>query len=101
MIGKSRDEFFWCDNCNKKACFPIPRYEIQLKVEDSSGMAIFILFDSEAKKLLNILAKDLLYKCLKVPEEAIIPVQIENPNGKEFIFQIQLNDYNLKYRGEF
>ncbi|KAK7814122.1 hypothetical protein CFP56_003831 [Quercus suber] len=61
---KSRDEFLWCDNYNKKACFPIPR--IQLKVEDSLGMAIFIVFDLEAKKLLNISTKDLLNKCLEL-----------------------------------
>ena len=30
------------------------RYRIQLKVEDSLGMAIFILFDLGAKKLLHI-----------------------------------------------
>ena len=33
---------------------------------DSSGMAMFILFDLEAKKLLNISARDLLNKCLEV-----------------------------------
>ena len=42
------------------------RYRIQLKVKDSSGMATFILFDSEAEKLLNISAKDLLNKSLEV-----------------------------------
>ena len=28
-------------------------------------------------------------------------VQIENLNGKEYVFQIQLNDYNLKYGWKF
>ena len=28
-------------------------------------------------------------------------MQIENLNGKAFVFKIQLNDYNLKYRWEF
>ena len=42
------------------------RYRIQLKVQDSLGMATFILFDSEAEKLPNILAKDLLNKSLEV-----------------------------------
>ena len=42
------------------------RYKIQLKVEDISGMAIFILFDSESEKLLNISAKDPLKKILEV-----------------------------------
>ncbi|KAK9996781.1 hypothetical protein SO802_021467 [Lithocarpus litseifolius] len=41
------------------------QYRIQLKVEDSSGMATFILFDSEAETLLNISAKDLLNKSLE------------------------------------
>ncbi|KAK7815938.1 hypothetical protein CFP56_000938, partial [Quercus suber] len=40
-------------------------YIIQLKVEDSSRMATFILFDSKAKKLLNISPKDLLNKSLE------------------------------------
>ncbi|KAK4593214.1 hypothetical protein RGQ29_017377 [Quercus rubra] len=97
---KSREEFFWCDNCNKKACFPITRYRIQLKVEDSSGMATFILFDSEAEKLLNISAKDLLNKSLEEPDEVILPVQIENLKGKQFVFQIQLNNYNFNYGWE-
>ncbi|KAK7821668.1 replication protein a 70 kda dna-binding subunit b [Quercus suber] len=102
---KSRDKFLWCDNCNKKACFPIPRYRIQLKVEDSLGMTTFILFDSETEKLLNISAKDLLNKSLELrmwkiklePNEVILPVQIKNLKGKQFVFQIQLNDYNLNY----
>ena len=34
-------------------------------------------------------------------EEVVLPVQIENLNGIEFVFQIQLNDYNLKYGWEF
>ena len=35
------------------------------------------------------------------PNEVILPVQIENLKGKQFFFQIQLNDYNLKYGWEF
>ena len=42
------------------------RYRIQLKVEDGSGMATFILFDLEAEKLLNISVEDILNKCLEV-----------------------------------
>ena len=30
-----------------------------------------------------------------------VPMQIENLKGKQFVFQIQLNDYNLKYGWEF
>ena len=36
-----------------------------------------------------------------MPEEVVLLVQIENLNGIEFVFQVQLNDYNLKYGWEF
>ncbi|KAK7823795.1 putative pre-mrna-splicing factor atp-dependent rna helicase deah2 [Quercus suber] len=39
-------------------------------VEDSSRIVIFILFDSEAGKLLNISAKDLLIKCLECQKKS-------------------------------
>ncbi|XP_030924539.1 uncharacterized protein LOC115951485 [Quercus lobata] len=83
------------------AKYVVERYRIQLKVKDSSEMATFILFDSEAEKLLNISAKDLLNKSLEEPDEVILPVQIENLKGKQFVFQIQLNNYNLNYGWEF
>ncbi|XP_075639104.1 replication protein A 70 kDa DNA-binding subunit B-like isoform X2 [Castanea sativa] len=56
---KPRGEHLWCDRCNKLAGFPIPRYRIELKVEDDTGLATFILFDSTAEKLLHISAKEL------------------------------------------
>ena len=30
-----------------------------------------------------------------------LPLQVENLNGKTFVFQIYLNEYNLKFRLEF
>ncbi|KAL0015524.1 hypothetical protein SO802_002593 [Lithocarpus litseifolius] len=80
----------------KLASFPIPRYRIELKVEDDTGLATFILFDSTAEKLLYISAKELINKCSQVPEEFDLPIQIANLIGKTFVFQLELNDYNLK-----
>nr|POE51191.1 hypothetical protein CFP56_49407 [Quercus suber] len=93
---KPRGEHLWCDRCNKLAGFPIPRYRIELKVEDDTGLATFILFDSTAEKLLHISAKELINKCSQVPEEFDLPMQIANLIGKTFVFQLELNDYNLK-----
>ncbi|XP_050273966.1 uncharacterized protein LOC126716947 [Quercus robur] len=49
-----------------------------------------------AEKLLHILAKELINKCSQVPEEFDMPMQIANLIGKTFVFQLELNDYNLK-----
>ena len=45
---------------------PSFRYRIELKVEDETGLATFLLFDSMAEKLLHILAKELINKCSHV-----------------------------------
>ena len=42
---------------------PSFRYRIELKVEDGTGLATFILFDSTAEKLLHISANELINKC--------------------------------------
>ncbi|XP_050262353.1 uncharacterized protein LOC126706841 isoform X2 [Quercus robur] len=93
---KPRGEHLWCDRCNKLAGFPIPRYRIELKVKDDTRLTTFILFDSMAEKLLHISAKELINKCSQVPEEFDMPMQIANLIGKTFVFQLELNDYNLK-----
>ena len=36
------------------------------------------------------------YYFYKVPEEFDMPMQIANLIGKTFVFQLELNDYNLK-----
>ena len=36
------------------------------------------------------------YYFYKVPEEFDMPLQIANLIGKTFVFQLELNDYNLK-----
>ena len=45
---------------------PSFRYRIELKVEDGTGLATFILFDSTAEKLLRISTKKLINKCSHV-----------------------------------
>ena len=44
---------------------PSFRYRIELKVEDETGLATFILFDFTAEKLLHISSKELINKCLR------------------------------------
>ena len=45
---------------------PSFRYRIELKVEDETGLATFILFDFTAEKLLHISSKELINKCSQV-----------------------------------
>ncbi|XP_050278994.1 uncharacterized protein LOC126720529 isoform X2 [Quercus robur] len=62
------------------------------KVETERGGVISLLPDN---------LSEIGVEYVEEPDEVILPVQIENLKGKQFVFQIQLNDYNLNYGWEF
>ncbi|KAL4615581.1 hypothetical protein ACB092_07G136500 [Castanea dentata] len=92
---KSENDF-WCNNCKSNSNFPIPRYRIQLNVDDGTERAIFILFDKEAEKLLHTTARELSNKYATMNAYSTLPNKIEKLIGKTFVFQLKLNDYNWK-----
>ena len=58
------------------------------------GNETFVAFDKEAEKLFNVSASLLLQKQEWFNFE--VPPAIQNLCGKEFVFKIKLNEYNLK-----
>ena len=63
-------------------------------MSDITNNTTFVAFDKEAQKLLNISASLLLQKQDYLNFE--VPPAIQNLCGKEFLFKIKLNEYNLK-----
>ncbi|KAK1410305.1 hypothetical protein QVD17_36840 [Tagetes erecta] len=49
-----------CPKCLIDVRIPIPRFRIEMRVQDHTGVVSLTLFDREAKKLLKIFAKDLI-----------------------------------------
>ncbi|KAL0003891.1 hypothetical protein SO802_011452 [Lithocarpus litseifolius] len=92
---KSENDF-WCSHCKSNSNFPIPRYRIQLNVDDGTEHAVFILFDKEAEKLLHTTARELSNKYATMNANSTLPNEIEKLIGKTFVFQLKLNDYNWK-----
>ncbi|GMY08050.1 replication protein A 70 kDa DNA-binding subunit A-like [Fagus crenata] len=66
-------------------------YRIQTEVEDATGSTTFILFDNEVEKIIPKTAKELA----EMQDE-----ELEKIIGKEYIFQLHLDEYNLKYGRE-
>ncbi|KAF3955901.1 hypothetical protein CMV_018935 [Castanea mollissima] len=113
----------WCERCKNEPKFAVPR--IQVQVQDETGSTTFILFDKGAKKIISKTAKELaemqeevisyinispnLYH-LKIEVymfctrhdayENILPKEIQKIIGNEYLFQLHLDEYNLKYRKE-
>ncbi|XP_050254903.1 uncharacterized protein LOC126700757 [Quercus robur] len=92
---KSENDF-WCSHCKSNSNFPIPRYKIQLNVDDGTECAVFILFDKEAEKFLHTTARELSNKYAIMNANSTLPNEIEKLIGKTFVFQLKLNDYNWK-----
>ncbi|KAF3955899.1 hypothetical protein CMV_018935 [Castanea mollissima] len=86
----------WCERCKNEPKFAVPSYRIQVQVQDETGSTTFILFDKGAKKIISKTAKELA----EMQEENILPKEIQKIIGNEYLFQLHLDEYNLKYRKE-
>ncbi|GMY20769.1 replication protein A 70 kDa DNA-binding subunit A-like [Fagus crenata] len=86
---KPTKSFLWCERCKAEPKFAVPR--IQTEVEDATGSTTFILFDNGVEKIIPKTAKELA----EMQDE-----ELEKIIGKEYIFQLRLDEYNLKYGRE-
>ncbi|KAF3957186.1 hypothetical protein CMV_017780 [Castanea mollissima] len=92
----------WCERCKNQPKFAVPSYRIQVQVQDETGSTTFILFDKGAERIISKTAKELA----ETQEEIFkldgntIPKEIEKIIGNEYLFQLHLDEYNLKYGKE-
>ncbi|XP_050256327.1 replication protein A 70 kDa DNA-binding subunit A-like [Quercus robur] len=92
----------WCERCKNEPKFAVPSYRIQVQVQDETGSTTFILFDKGAEKIISKTAKELAEmqeEILKL-DENILPKEIQKIIGNEYLFQLHLDEYNLKYGKE-
>ncbi|MCE5166472.1 hypothetical protein HAX54_020126, partial [Datura stramonium] len=69
-------------------------YKIRIKLKDRTGESTFVLFNDVVEKLFDTSAQKLFNKLSSDNND--VPVQIERLCGKDFVFKIKLNTYNLK-----
>uniref|UniRef100_A0A7N2LHY0 Replication factor A C-terminal domain-containing protein n=1 Tax=Quercus lobata TaxID=97700 RepID=A0A7N2LHY0_QUELO len=92
----------WCERCKNEPKFAVPSYRIQVEVQDETGSTTFILFDKGAEKIISKTAKELAEmqeEILKL-DENILPKEIQKIIGNKYLFQLHLDEYNLKYGKE-
>ncbi|KAH9703742.1 Rep fac-A C domain-containing protein [Citrus sinensis] len=73
-------------------------YKIHIKVMDKTAEATFVLFNHVAEKLLDTSAHKLFNRLPLYSKD--VPTEIQSLCGKDFIYKLKLNDYNLKERLE-
>ncbi|KAL8097463.1 hypothetical protein AgCh_030552 [Apium graveolens] len=66
---------------------------INLQVEDPTGTTTVVLLNSTVEHLLDVSAKKLINK---IPEgDTSVPLELQALVGKEFVYKLKLNKYNL------
>ncbi|XP_035844125.1 uncharacterized protein LOC110932414 [Helianthus annuus] len=97
-----RDEkLYQCSNkdCNGKEVFPLSRFKIPVRVQDSTGTVTLTLFDHEALKFVGKTAKELiqiqdeLLKTNDFPREYL--VEFESLVNLKCAFVIKVIDFNI------
>ncbi|MFS7901008.1 putative nucleic acid-binding, replication factor A [Helianthus anomalus] len=76
------------DVCNEKGVSVVPRLKLQLKLQDSTGIASLTCLDHVARKLLGKTAEELVDKFLDGETDKLLPDEISNLVGKKMAFKI-------------
>ncbi|XP_052290936.1 uncharacterized protein LOC112497129 [Citrus sinensis] len=69
-------------------------YKIHIKVMDKTAETTFVLFNHVAEKLLDTSAHKLFNRLPLYSKD--VPIEIQSLCGKDFVYKLKLNDYNLK-----
>ncbi|KAH9801749.1 hypothetical protein KPL71_001139 [Citrus sinensis] len=69
-------------------------YKIHIKVMDKTTETTFVLFNHVAEKLLDTSAHKLFNRLPLYSKD--VPTEIQSLCGKDFVYKLKLNDYNLK-----
>ncbi|XP_076959136.1 replication protein A 70 kDa DNA-binding subunit B-like [Bidens hawaiensis] len=73
--------------CNVLGVVPTPRFKINIRVQDSTGVVSLTLFDRDAKMLIN--------KTNEV-ENAGFPAELDSLLEKKFAFKIDVAEFNFR-----
>ncbi|KAK1389588.1 hypothetical protein POM88_017766 [Heracleum sosnowskyi] len=88
-----RDGVYICNGCGEPVDYPLALFRVNVQVEDDSGSTSLVLFNSTVERLLDISAKKLINKM--PPGDTSVPSELQPLLGKELVFKLKLNKYNL------
>ncbi|XP_060962688.1 replication protein A 70 kDa DNA-binding subunit D-like isoform X2 [Cannabis sativa] len=89
------DGVYKCSKCNNKCDYPLVKYKIHIKVEDKTAETTLVIFNDIAESLLDTAANKLFKQTTND-----VPTEIQSLCGREFVYKLKLNTFNLKYGHE-
>ncbi|KAK9075631.1 hypothetical protein SSX86_003957 [Deinandra increscens subsp. villosa] len=80
-----------CPRCKSQFGTEVPKFKIQIRVQDVTGVVSLTLFDRDASRLIEKSAADLL----DIYGEDKFPEEINSLVDKRFAFKIEITEYNF------
>ncbi|GJT07789.1 replication protein A 70 kDa DNA-binding subunit B-like protein [Tanacetum coccineum] len=73
----------------------LPRCRVQVRMEDGTGTASFVLMELEVFKLIGKTAAEIRVKQEKADDDNSFPDDFKDMLGKRVIFKIEISDFNI------
>ncbi|XP_024013988.1 replication protein A 70 kDa DNA-binding subunit C [Eutrema salsugineum] len=99
--GKTFKKKLWqCKKCNEDVENVYPSFMLTFRVMNNTGETKFLLFDQEAKEVVNQTAAQLTQSVNEVQDPDVLPLALSNICGKTFLFKIAIASSNVVFNSD-
>ncbi|ESQ38482.1 hypothetical protein EUTSA_v10029167mg [Eutrema salsugineum] len=99
--GKTFKKQLWqCKKCNEDVENVYPSFMLTFRVMDNTRETKFLLFDQEAKEVVNQTAAQLTQSVNEIQDPDILPLTLSNICGKTFLFKIAIASSNVVFNSD-
>ncbi|ESQ37958.1 hypothetical protein EUTSA_v10029440mg, partial [Eutrema salsugineum] len=99
--GKTFKKQLWqCKKCNEDVENVYLSFMLTFRVMDNTGETKFLLFDQEAKEVVNQTAAQLTQSVNEIQDPDVLPLALSNIFGKTFLFKIANAGSNIVFNSD-
>ncbi|WOH08102.1 hypothetical protein DCAR_0727539 [Daucus carota subsp. sativus] len=88
-----KEGVYVCNACDKTVDYPLTLFRVNVQVEDPTGSTTVVLFNAAVERLLDVSARKIVNAM--APGDTSVPAELQPLLGREFVFKLKLNKYNL------
>ncbi|GKC83343.1 replication protein A 70 kDa DNA-binding subunit B-like protein [Tanacetum coccineum] len=90
------NKVFYCNKCKTKVTSVVPRFRVNVRVQDATGTISLVLFDREVYQMTDKHAFEIREKQEKDGDVDSFPEVFNELINKKFIFKIEVSDFNIE-----
>ncbi|KAF9624744.1 hypothetical protein IFM89_013282 [Coptis chinensis] len=94
-----KDDRYWCNSCNEFLPSPFTRYQIRARIQDHTNRSIVTIFGKEAETLVKHPASELEAMLKSASGSQMVKNILNELIGSSLIFEIKINECNIKNQG--